>query len=776
VIVSASYQAILQQQILTKTSAKDWSEIENLLRMTMKETGFSHGAVAIRSHDTLVMKVAIGFELMTSPFSGSFGEQTFGEASAHVIEGLASHSTFAMHPLVIGEPYIRTYMGCPIQLPNGCVGVYFVMNNSDVKPTELMAAGLIKSTKKVEVILSQAIKTESVLKARDENRSRDLTRLDGRDSETGHDEWEAVASRLKGRFWLAQIFCFLFIMAIAVLTYRLNASYTEIVDRNQYLRSVSVKNAQIFVELYEAETGQRGFLLTSDKHYLKPFEDATRSIFEKGLRFGDDDQNVEATATANHLNGLSYKKLGELHQTVSLFESKNRKMALEIVKSNVGHELMQEITLNYHKLQKLLEMQIEKNTNDAKELRLMAAVSVIFGGLLIGLISAASLVLNQKVLRIKEQVNKRLARNRRYMDSLISAMPDVYVVIDNKNLIVEVKAPLSMLAKGVTSVGTGISILEVGNEAFRSKCRQLLAELRLTGLDQVFTNEYDAHSGSVVVENRLIKLSDDEILLISRDITNTVRAVQTIADQNRRLSETSRLSEIGKMAGGMAHEINNPLSAIRLNNGNIRQMALEGELDPLEVLEAVEIIELTSGRISEVISSLRALSRQDAFAQMELVDLAEVVNRTFALSRERFKNHNVRLNFLKPEKRILCNCRSSEISQVLLNLLNNSFDAVVLKKNPWVQIEIGVRESETVWLSVTDSGYGLAGNIREKMFDLFFTTKPAGQGTGLGLHISRRLVEAHSGKLIFDEKSENTRFLVEWPLMELTGQSERTAA
>ena len=98
------------------------------------------------------------------------------------------------------------------------------------------------------------------------------------------------------------------------------------------------------------------------------------------------------------------------------------------------------------------------------------------------------------------------------------------------------------------------------------------------------------------------------------------------------------------------------------------------------------------------------------------------------------------------------------MSQVLLNLLFNARDAVRDLKDKWVRLEV-MNLSDFVEFSVTDSGTGISNAVRERIMQPFFTTKDVGQGTGLGLSISRGIVEAHGGRLYYDEKSQHTRFV-----------------
>jgi len=103
--------------------------------------------------------------------------------------------------------------------------------------------------------------------------------------------------------------------------------------------------------------------------------------------------------------------------------------------------------------------------------------------------------------------------------------------------------------------------------------------------------------------------------------------------------------------------------------------------------------------------------------------------------------------------------REVEISQVIFNLLNNAYDAIEATQNPCIKVE-SKDLGDMIELSVWDNGHGVAADIRTRIMEPFFTTKPIGQGTGLGLSVSKGIVEMHKGKLALDESAEKTRFVM----------------
>jgi two-component system CheB/CheR fusion protein len=111
-------------------------------------------------------------------------------------------------------------------------------------------------------------------------------------------------------------------------------------------------------------------------------------------------------------------------------------------------------------------------------------------------------------------------------------------------------------------------------------------------------------------------------------------------------------------------------------------------------------------------------------------------------------------------------CREVQIVQILLNLLQNAFDAISsMDADRWIAIEVGVQKQK-VALSVIDSGGGIAPGLRERIMEPFFTTKPPGKGTGLGLSISRSIAQDHGGELRYEERDGHTCFSLIFPAPE----------
>ena len=249
---------------------------------------------------------------------------------------------------------------------------------------------------------------------------------------------------------------------------------------------------------------------------------------------------------------------------------------------------------------------------------------------------------------------------------------------------------------------------------------------------------------------------------VIRDVSDRVRAEQALEESRERALDSAKMAALGLMSGSIAHEVNNPLSAVLLRAQQLRQHAAAGTLDADATASTAEQIERTVGRIRRVIDALRTFARQSDQDPLVPADLAAIVSEAVALSAERcaMERIEIRVDPLPPDG--LVDCREGQVSQILVNLLNNACEAVEHEAERWVAISVEIGAT-VARVSVTDSGPGIPEEIRPRIMEPFFTTKPFGKGTGLGLSVSRGLAEAHGGQLALDADSPHTRFVLTLP-------------
>lgn len=269
------------------------------------------------------------------------------------------------------------------------------------------------------------------------------------------------------------------------------------------------------------------------------------------------------------------------------------------------------------------------------------------------------------------------------------------------------------------------------------------------------------------VYTTIVPFLDDEdkpyqFVAIRQDITELKMLQKTIIDQQTQMISASRLSAIGEMAAAITHEINNPLGVILGRCEMLKKNMLEERLDRDAILKNIEAVEKTGQRIEKIVKSMKLLSYHGESEDFSRVKVNEILSDTLDLCAERFKNNGIQLVVKTADQGLFLHCISYQVVQVLVNLLNNAYDAVEDLKEKWVKIEIS-NNSNFLEISITDSGSGIPEDIVKNLFQPFFSTKRIRYGTGLGLSVSKSILIKHGGDLILDQSTANTCFKLIFP-------------
>jgi C4-dicarboxylate-specific signal transduction histidine kinase len=247
-------------------------------------------------------------------------------------------------------------------------------------------------------------------------------------------------------------------------------------------------------------------------------------------------------------------------------------------------------------------------------------------------------------------------------------------------------------------------------------------------------------------------------------ISELSQALQTIATQEMSLEEGQRLRAVGMMSPGIAHEISNPISIIIGRAQLLRKMAVSGKIDLERLTRDLTTIESTAEQIVKLIRGFRKISRDAHEDPFESVRVKQLVTEVSELQSSRLTKNRVQLQIRGPDA-VLLECRPAEISQVLINLISNSIEALEHSTEKKILIAWYYLDNNLV-LSVSDSGPGVPENLRECLMRPFFTTKAVGQNTGLGLNISKKICESHGGSLKYQVQSAQTEFVLTLPLVQ----------
>jgi signal transduction histidine kinase len=248
------------------------------------------------------------------------------------------------------------------------------------------------------------------------------------------------------------------------------------------------------------------------------------------------------------------------------------------------------------------------------------------------------------------------------------------------------------------------------------------------------------------------------------DIEERRRAERELAETRQLSIHATKMATVGEMSANLGHEVKNPLAAILLRAQGLRRLLAKDPPNLAVAAKAARDIEQTVHRIRRIVDALRALAREADEDPLMPERAAQIVHDTVELCAQRFRQHDIVLETLPIPDDLFIRCRSGQISQVLLNLLSNAHDAVspVATRRVRIGVEAPAGGAE-VRVVVADNGPGVPPEIAHRIMEPFFTTKTSGQGTGLGLSVSKAIADAHGGTLAYERRGAETRFVLTLP-------------
>lgn len=367
--------------------------------------------------------------------------------------------------------------------------------------------------------------------------------------------------------------------------------------------------------------------------------------------------------------------------------------------------------------------------------------------------------------RIK--LEKELQKSKTFFEKVIQSTVDGIVVVDTKGNVLIFNEGMERLtghkAEEIMNKGHLSSFYDIdtAKENMRKMRSNKYGPVGMLNPTSMTITTKDGDEIPVTLSASIIKIDGKEIgsVGVFRDMREILQMRKELEDAHLQLVQSEKIASIGRMAAGVAHEINNPLSGIM-----IYAELLKGQIkDNKQALEDLnEIIEQTM-RCKRIVSELLEFSRQSvgkvsSFSMEELVDksLSIIINQAL------FQDIEVVRDIPKDIPNMVGDM--GQLQQVLINLFTNAVDAMKGKGRLTIKGEFIEHKGEFK-IYVSDTGPGIPENLRDKVFDIFFTTKPVGKGTGLGLSISQNIIKLHGGNITFEcPKEGGTTFIIELPL------------
>ena len=258
----------------------------------------------------------------------------------------------------------------------------------------------------------------------------------------------------------------------------------------------------------------------------------------------------------------------------------------------------------------------------------------------------------------------------------------------------------------------------------------------------------------VVERHRAAERLKGEVAARTRELSDSNTSLQTEIDEHRRtearlratqneLVQASKLAALGQMSAAIAHEINQPLAAMRTFMASAKIFAQRENFS--QVGRNLDLIAGLAERMASITGHLKTFARKSDHGARELVKVEAAIAGTLLLLESQIAAAGVRLDLdIAPDLHVTGN--TVQLEQVILNLMRNALDAVAGRPNAWIRISARAA-ADTVFVAVSDNGPGIAPELINRIFDPFFTTKGVGDGLGLGLSVSYGIVQDFGGRI-----------------------------
>jgi len=386
-------------------------------------------------------------------------------------------------------------------------------------------------------------------------------------------------------------------------------------------------------------------------------------------------------------------------------------------------------------------------------------------------LKASNQLLSEEVQQ-RKAVETRLRHSEAQFRTLFEVAPDAIFLTDLAGVIIDINKRAEELLGGSSSDYVGKDFIEAGIilKPEIPKALSLIKRSALgqsTGPDEFIVLSANGQATPIEILTSPFEFEGHTVILgVARDIMERKRL------QNR-LNHVQRMESIGTLAGGVAHEINNPIMGVM----NYAQLILDHRPEKATGEWASEILH-ESERVAAIVQNLLTFSREGMEGQRSL-GIHEVINSSISLIQLMLKRDQIILELDIPEDLPRVRCRTRQIQQVVMNLITNARDSLNLRYPDFSEdkkIIISCRQIESdgqTWVrsTIEDRGMGIAADLQDRIFDPFFTTKDRAQGTGLGLSIGYNIIQDHKGKLWCESKEGiYSRFHMDLPVGESPGE------
>jgi PAS domain S-box-containing protein len=507
--------------------------------------------------------------------------------------------------------------------------------------------------------------------------------------------------------------------------------------------------------LKDAETGQRGFLYTGDPRYLAPYNSARTEIqhhIAELMRMTAGDPQEQSSVV--ELQALEQAKLDELEQTIALYRAGKADEARGVVLSNYGLLTMERFRRVIDRLEKQEAAQEAARYAHYQKTVRETFASIYLASLLatVGLVMLAYYILREMSLR--ETHAQQIREREEWFRVTLTSIGDAVMVTDHAGKVSFLNPVAEMLTGRSLAEIKGHAILEafpIFNEATGAPAENPVSRVMIEGQVVGLANHTvlrHADGYMIPIEDSAAPIRDDRgkligVILVFRDVTDERRS-QAMMRKSEKLAAAARLSAT------VAHEINNPLEAV----ANLIYIAKITPGSAPEAIQHLESAEHELERVAHITRQTLGFYRESNVPGP--IEIPAIVDSVLRLYSNKLVSKNITV------LRDFSECApmygvAGEMKQVLSNLILNAIDAVSSHGTIRIRLQhANGAKGSGVQLMVEDDGPGISPENLDQVFEPFFTTKKD-VGTGLGLWVTREIIERHGGTISIGTKNTDNR-------------------
>jgi PAS domain S-box-containing protein len=381
----------------------------------------------------------------------------------------------------------------------------------------------------------------------------------------------------------------------------------------------------------------------------------------------------------------------------------------------------------------------------------------------------------KSLLRIR-RLHIQLSQSKLRYECLYENIPHFYLSIDTEKKINECNRSFREIYRSCKPEIIGKDITSFFVEEDRSILNGFLTDLEKTkkssSHNRIFTLLVPQHGHPVFVKINAVYMGEESsglsIVIALEDVTRQVQLQDEQKIARKQLYRSARLASIGTLASGVAHEMNNPLTAILgFSSALLDRVEHDEKIDDAELDQYLKIINVEALRCRDIVENLSRFAREADITQTHF-SLNNCINDAIQLVRS--KASRVNISIINELKEVIEVCADqNKLEQVFVNLLSNAIEFCPQGASVRIGAVPPIDISKGFTIKIIDNGPGIKPDILPKVFDPFFTTKAVGNGTGMGLAICHKIMEEASGSIdIISEEGRGTSVILNFPAQKKT--------